>query len=65
MTMSTRMALITYKVVLFMPSACAAVLPPGAYTLSVNFTPADTTLYRSASGSVLLVVNKALPAYST
>ncbi len=36
-------------------------LNAGTHTLSVNFTPTDTANYTSASGSVELVVNKAVP----
>ncbi len=39
-------------------------LPAGTYTLSVAFTPTDTTIYKSASGSVTLIVNKAMPGVS-
>ena len=40
------------------------VLPVGTYTLNVSFMPTDAVTYRAASGSVSLVVNKALPAVS-
>ena len=36
----------------------------GTQTLSVTFTPTDTTDYNNASGSVQLVVNKATPTVS-
>jgi hypothetical protein len=42
----------------------STVLPAGPYTLSVNFTPSDTAIYKGATGSVSLVVNKALPGVS-
>ena len=35
------------------------ILSAGSYTLGVNFTPADTTRYAAANGTVSLVVNKA------
>jgi hypothetical protein len=38
-----------------------AILPAGTRTLSVTFTPADTTTYATVSASVLLTVNKATP----
>jgi hypothetical protein len=38
------------------------VLPAGSPTLSVSFTPTDTTNYTAASASVQLTVNKAVPA---
>ena len=37
------------------------VLAAGSYTLNVNFTPTDTTTYKTATGSVTLTVNKATP----
>ena len=40
------------------------VLTAGSQTLSVTFTPTDSTDYNSASGSVTLTVNKATPAIS-
>jgi hypothetical protein len=39
----------------------ATVLGAGSYTLAAAFTPADTTNYTSASGSVSLTVAKAAP----
>jgi hypothetical protein len=39
--------------------ASGTVLQPGQNTLSVTFTPADTTNYQSATSIVLLTVNKA------
>jgi hypothetical protein len=41
--------------------AAGTVLAVGAQTLSVIFTPADTTDYTTASASVQLAVNKAVP----
>ena len=38
------------------------VLSAGSQTLSVTFTPADTTDYNTATGSVVLTVNSAAPA---
>jgi glucuronoarabinoxylan endo-1,4-beta-xylanase len=38
------------------------VLAAGSQTLSVTFTPTDTTAYNSATGSVILTVNQATPA---
>ncbi|MGB0064646.1 MAG: kelch repeat-containing protein [Terracidiphilus sp.] len=38
-----------------------AVLPVGTQTLTVTFTPTDTTDYTTATGSVTLVVNQATP----
>ena len=40
------------------------VLAAGSYTLSVLFTPTDGQTYKTATGSVALVVNKANPAVS-
>jgi predicted outer membrane repeat protein len=40
----------------------ATVLPAGTYTLSVTFTPTNTTVYKSATSSVSLTVNKILPS---
>jgi hypothetical protein len=40
----------------------ATVLPAGSYTLTVNFTPMDTTTYKTATGTVSLTVNKILPS---
>jgi pilus assembly protein CpaE len=37
------------------------VLPAGEHTISVTFTPNDTTSYRTAGAAVSLVVNKATP----
>jgi hypothetical protein len=42
-------------------SAAGTVLTAGSHTLSVTFTPSDTTDYNTATGSVLLTVNKATP----
>jgi len=42
--------------------AAGTVLVVGAQTLTVSFTPTDTTDYTAASASVLLTVNKAAPA---
>ena len=42
----------------------ATVLAANTYTLNVNFTPTDTATYKSATGSVVLVVNKAMPGVS-
>ena len=42
--------------------AAGAVLAAGSQTLSVTFTPTDTTAYNSATGSVILTVNQATPA---
>lgn len=39
--------------------SASTVLPAGSYTLTVNFTPTDTTTYKTATGSVALTVNKA------
>jgi hypothetical protein len=36
-------------------------LPPGAHTLSVTFTPTDTTDYSNATATVTLAVGKATP----
>ncbi len=44
--------------------AAGAVLPAGVQTLSVSFTPSDTTNYTSAAASVKLVVNAATPIVS-
>ena len=38
------------------------ILPAGSYTLNVSFTPSNATTDKSATGSVTLVVNKAVPA---
>ena len=40
----------------------ATLLPAGTYTLGVTFTPADTTVYKSATSSVSLTVDKILPS---
>jgi hypothetical protein len=40
------------------------VLAAGSQTLSVTFTPTDTTDYNTATGSVTLTVNKAAPTLS-
>ncbi len=37
----------------------ATVLPVGSYTLSVTFTPSDSSAYKTAMGSVTLMVTKA------
>ena len=42
--------------------ASGTVLVAGTQTLSVTFTPTDTTDYTTATGSVQLVVNRATPA---
>ncbi len=42
--------------------ASGTVLGAGTQTLSVTFTPTDTTDYTTATGSVQLVVNRATPA---
>jgi hypothetical protein len=44
--------------------AVGTVLTAGSQTLSVTFTPTDTTDYTSATGSVTLVVNKTAPTVS-
>jgi hypothetical protein len=41
--------------------ASGTILPAGAQTLSVTFTPTDSNDYNSATGSVTLTVNKATP----
>ena len=41
--------------------AAGTLLQAGVQTLSVNFTPTDTTKYNSATASVFLAVNKATP----
>lgn len=41
--------------------AAGATLPAGTNTLSVTFTPADTSTYSTATATVNLVVNKATP----
>lgn len=41
--------------------AAGTILSAGTQTLSVTFTPADTTDYSTATGSVPLTVNKATP----
>ncbi len=41
--------------------AAGTVLAPGTQTLRVAFTPADLTSYTTATGTVSLVVNKAVP----
>ncbi|MGC2638707.1 MAG: alkaline phosphatase family protein [Acidobacteriaceae bacterium] len=45
----------------YTPSA-GTVLPAGAQTLSVSFTPTDTTDYTTATASVTLTVNQQTPA---
>jgi hypothetical protein len=42
----------------------SSVLPAGSHTLSVIFTPTDTTDYSTASASSALTVNQAAPALS-
>jgi sugar lactone lactonase YvrE len=42
--------------------AAGTVLTAGSHTLSVTFTPTDTTDYNTANSSVTLAVNKAAPA---
>ncbi len=49
---------------LYSPAA-TTVLTAGGHTLSVTFTPADTTDYTTATGSVTLTVNKATPSITT
>jgi hypothetical protein len=44
--------------------AVGILLTAGTHTLSVTFTPADTTDYTTATATVLLVVNQAAPAIS-
>jgi hypothetical protein len=44
--------------------ASGIVLNAGSRTLSVTFTPADSTDYKAATGSVELTVNKATPTIS-
>jgi RHS repeat-associated protein len=44
--------------------AAGTILAAGAHTLSVVFTPTDTTDYTSATASVSLTVNKATPVIS-
>jgi hypothetical protein len=41
--------------------AAGTVLPAGSQSLSVTFTPTDTTNYTTATGNVTLTVNKAPP----
>jgi trimeric autotransporter adhesin len=41
--------------------AAGTMLPAGTQTLSVTFTPTDTTNYATATASVMLTVNKATP----
>ena len=38
--------------------SAATVLPAGTYTLTVNFTPTNATTYKTATGNVVLTVNK-------
>jgi 2-keto-3-deoxy-6-phosphogluconate aldolase len=45
--------------------ALGTVLSAGSQTLSVTFTPSNTTDYNSATGSVVLTVNGAAPATGT
>ena len=47
----------------YTPSA-GAVLGAGSQTLSVTFTPSDTTDYSSASASTTITINKATPSVS-
>jgi Flp pilus assembly CpaE family ATPase len=42
--------------------AVGEVLPVGTHTLTVDFTPADTAAYTPMQATVLLVVEKAMPA---
>jgi hypothetical protein len=42
--------------------AAGAIVPAGTQTLSVTFTPTDTTTYNSASTTVTIYVNKVTPA---
>ena len=44
--------------------AAGAVLPDGSQTLSVIFTPTDTTDYNTVTATVMLTVNKATPTLS-
>jgi hypothetical protein len=44
--------------------AAGAVLPAGNQTLSMTFTPTDATDYTTATDSVTLVVNQAMPTIS-
>jgi hypothetical protein len=44
--------------------AAGIVLAAGTHTLSVTFTPTDTTDYTTATATVLLVVNQAAPTIS-
>jgi pilus assembly protein CpaE len=44
----------------YTPSA-GEMLPAGEHTISVSFTPKDSTAYRTAGAAVSLVVNKATP----
>ena len=46
----------------FVYSPSAGVLSAGTHTLSVTFTPTDTTNYNNALATVSLTVNKATPA---
>lgn len=39
----------------------ATILPAGSYTLTANFTPADTTAYTAATAQVGFTVNQATP----
>ncbi len=41
--------------------AAGTIFHPGSQTLSMSFTPTDSADYTSASGSVLLVIDKATP----
>jgi hypothetical protein len=41
--------------------AAGAIVPAGSQTLSVTFTPTDTTTYNSASTTVTIYVNKVTP----
>jgi hypothetical protein len=45
--------------------ALGTVLGAGSQSLSVTFTPSDTTDYNTATGSVVLTVNSAAPATGT
>jgi large repetitive protein len=37
----------------------STILSAGSYTLTVNFAPTDTSVYKTATGSIVLTVNKA------
>ena len=46
------------------PVTGGIILPAGAYTLAATFTPTDTSMYKSATATVPLVVNKATAGIS-